>query len=238
MAEAGGRSKGGFGGKGGGKGDPPKRGNFGTLLMVFLVLMILFDPNLRALMGLAVGSVLEPVIGFNGNYPVLTVVIAGSLMVALTTLVRHFTTDWLNMARTQAYMRHFQKEFSTARKENNTFRLKALQDKQPEVMAKQQEMSTKQLKTMPLTMIIVIPLFAWLYEFVAALDYWFYSVPWNPTIDMFGRNGIIFGSSLFPHWILLYMVVSIPFGALLQKAMKFLSWKERWQDRHPEVHEG
>jgi len=56
-------------------------------------------------------------------------------------------------------------------------------------------------------------------------------------VDMFGTKGIVFGSSIFPHWILLYIALSIPLGALVQKTMKYLSWKERWKGRHPEVHE-
>ena len=82
----------------------------------------------------------------------------------------------------------------------------------------------------PITMVVVIPLFAWLFNFVARLDYWWYTAPWNHTVNLLE-------SSVFPHWILLYMTLSIPLGALVQKAMKYLSWKERWKDRHPEVHE-
>ncbi len=210
---------------------PPKRkGSFLTIITFAVVFLVLFDNNLRQMLGRWVGAVLDPIIGFNHHYPVLTIMIAGTIMVLATTAVRHFTTDWLEMAKTQAYMREFNKEFMQARKENNTYRMKTLGDKQPEVMQKQQEMSSRQLKNMPMTMIIVIPLFAWLYLFITSLEYTFYTAPWNPTVDMFGKT-------VFPHWILLYMTLSIPFGALVQKTMKYLAWKERWQRRHPEVHE-
>ncbi len=216
---------------------PKRRGNFLTILTFAFVFLILFDQNLRETTGRVVGFALDPLVGFDGAFPVLTIILAGTVMVIMTTVLRHFTTDWLDMAKVQAYMRAFQKEMAEARKENNTYKLKVLQDKQTDVMAMQQKMSGKQLKTMPATMILVIPLFAWLFTFVTRLDYRFYSTPWNPTVDMFGTEGILFGSSLFPHWILLYMVVSIPFGALVQKTMKFVSWKERWQKEHPDVHE-
>lgn len=210
----------------------PKRGNFLTFVTFGIVLFVMFNQGLRQQLGHWVGYALDPVIGFDGRYPVLTIVIAGTIMVLATTLLRHFTTDWLEQARFQAYMRSFSKELSTARKENNTYKMKKLQDKQPEIMQKQQEVQMKQMKTMPLTMIIVIPLFAWLFEFLVALDYWWYSAPWNPRVDMFENT------TIFPHWVLLYMTLSIPLGALVQKAMKFASWKERWQRRHPEVHDG
>ncbi len=216
--------------------NPPARparkpGSFLNILLFVLMFYVLLNEDIRTGMGDFIDTALGPAIGFGGQYPVLTVMIAGTLMVLLTTAVRHFTTDWLEMAKSQAYMREFQREFAAARKENNTYRLKKLTEKQPEVMQKQAEMSSKQLKTMPYTMIIVVPLFAWLLHFLTtSVDYTFYSNPWNPTVDMFGTN-------VFPNWILLYMTLSIPVGALVQKSMKFLSWKNRWQPRHPEVHE-
>ena len=209
----------------------PRSGSLMTFVTFGIVLFVMLNEELRSALGRWVGYALDPAIGFDGRYPVLTILIAGTLMVLGTTLVRHFTTDWLEQARFQAYMRSFTKELSNARKENNTYKMKKLQDRQPEVLQKQQEVQMKQMKTMPVTMIIVIPLFAWLFEFLVRLDYWWYSTPWNPRVDMFD-------TTVFPHYILLYMAVSIPLGALVQKAMKYASWKERWQRRHPEVHEG
>ncbi len=210
----------------------PKRGNMLNILMFALVFVVLFNEGLRTSIGNAVGFVLNPFLHLVGvyNFPVLTIMIVGTIMVAITTVIRHFTTDWLETARTQAMMRHFQKEFGQARKDNNTYKLKKLQAVQPQIMQKQQEATMKQMKTMPLTMIVVIPLFTWLFTYVASLDYLAYTSPWNPTVELLE-------ATVFPHWILLYMTLSIPLGALVQKSMKYISWKERWQDRHPDVHE-
>jgi uncharacterized membrane protein (DUF106 family) len=208
----------------------PKASSFLTFAAIAAVMFIMFNAELRNNIGRWVGYGLDPVFGFGGRWPVLTILLAGTLMVLATTLIRHFTTDWLEQARISAYMRSFNKELMAARKENNTYKIKKLQDRQPEVLKMQQEMSAKQMRTMPLTMIVVVPLFAWLFLFLEQLDYWWYSAPWNPRVDMFG-------TTVFPHYILLYMALSIPLGALVQKAMKYASWKERWQRRHPEVHE-
>ena len=208
-----------------------KSSSFLTILSFAAVFLILFNEGLRNQLGEWVGLVFDPLLGFGGRFPVLTILLAGTIMVLLTTLIRHFTTDWLEQARISAYMRSFNKELMAARKENNTYKMKKLQDRQPEVLKMQQEMSAKQMRTMPLTMVVVVPLFAWLFLFLESLDYWWYSAPWNPQVDMFG-------TTVFPHYILLYMALSIPLGALVQKAMKYASWKERWQRRHPEVHEG
>ncbi len=210
--------------------EPRKKGSFLTIFIFAVAFIVMFDPNLRPLLARYVGFVLDPIIGFNHAYPVLTIMIAGTLMVLLTTAIRHFTTDWLEQAKFQSYMRAFQKEFGKARKENNTYQLKILTEKQPELMQKQQQVSMAQMKTMPYTLIIVIPLFAWLFQFLEPLTYAFYSAPWNTKVAMFE-------STVFPHWILLYMTLSIPLGALVQKTMKFISWRQRWQPVHPDVHE-
>lgn len=203
-----------------------------TFVAFGVAMFVMLDANLRQALGHYVGIVLNPVIGFDQKYPVVTIMVAGTLLVLMTTLLRHFTTDWLEQARFQTYMRAFNKELMTARKENNSYKTKKLMDKQGDLLQKQQQVTMKQMKTMPLTMIVVIPLFAWLVEFLAALDYWWYTAPWNARVDMWAVK------FLFPNYILLYMTLSIPLGALVQKAMKYASWKERWARRHPEVHEG
>ena len=216
----------------------PKGGNLVTILSIGAVFFILLNPALNAALGGYAGIVLNPILGFGGKYPVLTILLAGALLVVATTVLRHFTTDWIATARTQAMMRHFQKEMMEARKSNNTYKLKKLQDAQPKMMDASQEMQKKQLKMMPLTMIVVIPIFAWVSTFLATLDYTWFSAPWNPAVDMFATNGILpfggpEGTSVFPHWILLYMALSIPLGSLINKSLKFFAWKERWEKRHP-----
>ncbi|HUR61739.1 MAG TPA: EMC3/TMCO1 family protein [Candidatus Thermoplasmatota archaeon] len=223
---------------------PARKGGSGNLVNIVglvLVFFILFNADARNAMGKYAGYVMDPLIGFGGRYPVLTILIAGAILVAATTVVRHFTTDWIETARTTAYSRHYQKEMMAARKENNTYKIKKLTEAQPEMMKRTQEMNSKQLKTMPITMLVAVPLFAWVSTFLAGLDYTWYSAPWNPSVDMFATNGILpfgaHGSSLFQHWILLYMTLSIPLGALIQKTMKYFAWKERWQKRHHPHHE-
>jgi uncharacterized membrane protein (DUF106 family) len=204
------------------------KGQFLNILLFMVILFVLFDANLRRLAGNAVGVVLNPLIGFNQQLPVLTILLAALIMIAASTLVRHFLVDWLKMARIQNLMRAYQKALREARVKRDTKRLEQLQKAQPKLMSYQAEMSGGQMKPMAFTMIIVIPMFAWLYEFVAALDYPFFTAPWNTHIDMFGSNGIIFGSSILPHWILFYSAISIPFGTLLQKALKYFDWRDRW----------
>lgn len=206
---------------------PRPKINFWMILMMFAVLFVMIDPALRSGAATVVGFVMEPLVGFNGSYPTMTIILTGLIMVFLTTVVRHFFIDWLHLARVQNTMKAFQKEFNTARKEKDTKRINELQKVQPKVMGLQAEMTGSQMKPMAFSMLIVVPLFAWLWEFITHFDYHYYSTPWNLHVNFFSREGIIFGSSILPHWILLYSVMSIPFGLILQKALKVYSWRKR-----------
>ncbi|HWH08490.1 MAG TPA: EMC3/TMCO1 family protein [Candidatus Thermoplasmatota archaeon] len=213
------------------------------LLTFGLVIVILFNPTLSAALGRYTGFVLEPLLGHGPL--LLTIFLASVVLVIATTAIRHFLVDWTKMARVQESMRAFQKEFMEARKSNNTYKLKKLTDAQPEVMAMQAEISTEQMKPMAFTMLLVIPIFAWLGAYVdehrgddpcgAYIE-----VPWNDRW-YFGGTAVtreqcptafakLFGwLTPFPHWIALYSLFGIPFGQLAQRALKL------WEYRHVDL---
>ena len=203
-----------------------------------VVILILFNPGLRAILGKAAGYVLTPAIGFHYSNPILTILLASLILVVATTAIRHFLVDWVNMARVQEAMRAFQKEFSQARKENNTYKLKKLTETQPEVMQMQAEMSTEQMKPMAFTMILVIPIFAWLYSFIAtaaAAPYFNHvaKVPWDTAWDLSINtappNHPWYLLGFLPRWIVLYSLFGIPFGQIAQRALKL------WEYRHHDL---
>ncbi|MGQ0535516.1 MAG: hypothetical protein ACT4PT_05550, partial [Methanobacteriota archaeon] len=92
--------------------------NFVTIFSFVFMFFILFNEDLRLATGRAVGVVLEPTITSHGQDPIWTIFLAGLVMVTLTTVVRHFFVDWVDMARAQEAMRAFQKAFREAQKEN------------------------------------------------------------------------------------------------------------------------
>ena len=197
-----------------------------------LVLLILFNETLRVFTGEAAGFVLQPVIGFGYALPLLTILLASVVLVIATTAIRHFMVDWVQMARVQEAMRSFQKEFMQARKDNNTYKIKRLTDAQPEVMQLQAEMSTEQMKPMAFTMLLVVPIFAWLGTFVAGLvllGNHVVEVPWDShwELDMLtappGNKWYLLG--FLPRWIVLYSLFGIPFGQLAQKVLKLYEYR-------------
>ncbi|MBW3582454.1 MAG: DUF106 domain-containing protein [Euryarchaeota archaeon] len=222
------------------KAPPPKKSNLGMIMIFMVVIFVMLDPNLRTATGNAVGVVMDPLIGFDHELPVLTILLAGLIMITISTVVRHFFMDWTKMARQQNITRAFQAEFRKARMDRDTKRMNELQKAQGDLMQMQQELTGMQMKPMAFTMLVIIPMFAWMFDFVVALDWHWFSTPWNLKVDMFTTEGILFGTSILPHWILLYSVVSIPFSSLLQKALKVWGWRKRVDhvlSDHPDVHD-
>ncbi|MFA5860616.1 MAG: EMC3/TMCO1 family protein [Candidatus Thermoplasmatota archaeon] len=218
---------------------PKKKSPMSTFLLFAsfaVVMIIMFNEPLRVALGTIVGYAFDPTIGFGHAYPILTILLASVILVVATTAIRHFLVDWVNMARVQEAMRSFQKEFAAARKENNTYKMKKLTDAQPQVMSLQADMSTEQMKPMAFTMLLVIPIFAWLYAFVAAaavLGNHVARVPWDAawdlTINTAPPDNHWYLLGFLPRWIVLYSLFGIPFGQIAQRALKL------WEYRHHDL---
>jgi len=136
-------------------------GMFATLIIMVVVM------TWRVEIGHALNFALNPLFGFGGTNPVLTLVVAGLFMITLSTIIRSLMTDFVSQARNQKISSEFNKEMRQARLENNLYKLKKLQEEQPKMMAKQMEASTSMMKIMPVTMLIVIPIYAWIFYFVS-----------------------------------------------------------------------
>jgi uncharacterized membrane protein (DUF106 family) len=188
--------------------------------MFILAVFVMFDPVLRQALGNIVGMGLKPIIGFGGNYPTLTFMLAGIIMTGLTVVVRHFFTDYVQQAESQKIVGAFNKELRQARLENNTFKTKKLMEQQPKIMEKSMKMSTSQLKLMPVTLLIVIPIFAWVAVFTSQITSPLIAVPWSYNVD-------INASNIFPNWVLLYSLISIPFGQILSRLLRYYDFKKR-----------
>jgi len=150
----------------------------------------------------------------------LTLVLAGLIMVSFSIIVRSLFTDYVDMARSQKVMSEFNKELRQARQDNNLYKIKKLTEHQQEIMSKSMEMSTKQLKLMPATLLFIIPIFAWVFLFVDNLPSAIISVPWQPVVNLKDSN-------VLPNWILVYTLVSIPFGHVLTRTIRFFQFKKK-----------
>tara|TARA_B100001250_G_scaffold112099_1_gene94732 strand:+ start:2268 stop:2918 length:651 start_codon:yes stop_codon:yes gene_type:complete len=194
---------------------PPAIG--GTFVTMLFMLWIIINPELRDFMGESAGTVLEPRITFDYQYPVLTFLFSGIIMISFTTLIRHFIIDWEKMAEIQTKMGAYNKEMGEARQSGNEAKMKKLFAMQPQIMMLQSEMMSNQMKPMAFTMLIAIPIIMWLRIFVKGLDLQVMSLPWEPNYSLDDDLWIL------PHWILVYSGLSLPFGQIIMRILKIFS---------------
>ena len=199
-------------------------GMMATLLIMMLV-MSFREPIGRAL------DFIFRYIAFVDS-PVLTLIIAGLLMITFSTVVRSVMSNPIEMAKNQQIQADFNKEFRQARIENNLFKMKKLQEQQPQMMAMSMEASTKQMKVMPITMLVIIPVYAWVWYFLKTGDgasYFigeeylkgiFVNMPWG-TLNLLDLLWFM------PAWIVIYTMVSLPIGQIENRLIRLIFLKKR-----------
>ena len=191
--------------------------------MFIITIMVMLDKDLRSQLGDWIDPYMSGLVGFDGMYPILTLLITGVTMALFSTLVRNYFIDWVSMAKNQKFGSALNKELREATTGNNTYKMKKLKEVQQAHAQKQLMDSTSQMKPMVFTMIIIISVFTWLWIFVANAPFQFYSVPWNAKVFFFQKGP----AGFMPYWIWVYSVLSIPFGQMFQHMTKALSYKNR-----------
>jgi len=192
------------------------------IMVVVLLIMIMLQPDLRMAFGEMVGIVLEPLIGFNGQLAVVSMMLAGFITGTISIVIRHFTTDWVAVAKSQKAMSEFNKVYRETLMSGNQAKLEKLQKVRQETMAEFSGIQMSQLKTLAFTMFAVIIIFAWLFSFVGSgVVSSKFSVPWSYDADM--TEVVIF----IPQWVLLYAVLSSPLTLLLPRILKYYSYKKK-----------
>lgn len=203
--------------------DNKAQGSTLLMLMVLLMLMFFIMPYLAPIMAGYLHFVLMPLIGFNGQYPVLTLFFAGVIVVLLSSLLTNFFTDWKKMGESQEISKAFQKEITNARREGNTNRIKALMKMQPEIMRRQTEASGGMMKPMLFLIIFIWPIFIWLRAFLSWLSHYYFTAPWANQVSFFSYP------FLFQAWLWLYLIFSIVLGQIMRQGLKLVSWSNRWK---------
>lgn len=196
------------------------------MLLILLMLMFFIMPTLAPWMAGYLHYVLWPLIGFNGQYPVLTLFFAGVIVVLFSSLLTNFFTDWKRMGESQEISRAFQREITKARREGNTNRINKLMKMQPEIMRKQTEASGGMMKPMLFLIILIWPIFIWLRTFLSLwIDHYYLTVPWANQVSFFSYP-FGFGQA----WLWLYLIFSIAIGQVIRQGLKYLSWTDWWKN--------
>ena len=163
-------------------------------------------------------------IDFGGQYPVVTLMLMGSIMILLSSVIRTLMTDSLEQQKAQAFSSAFNKELRQARLDNNLYKVKKLMELQPVMMQKSMESSNQMMKSMPVTMLIVVPIFLWVRYFVdvtlreAGMQ--IISVPW--AMNAINLTDVYW---FLPAWILIYSLVSIPLGQIITRVVRAFQFK-------------
>ena len=176
-------------------------------------------------------NVVFQIIDFDGQYPVVTLMLMGSIMILLSSVIRTLMTDTLEQQKAQAFSSAFNKELRQARLDNNMYKVKKLMDMQPVMMQKSMESSNQMMKSMPVTMLIVVPIFLWVRYFVdrtlVDAGTQIISVPWAMNaIPLAVVDGSPVTWSFFiPAWILIYSLISIPLGQIITRVVRAIQFR-------------
>lgn len=195
------------------------------LIFLFLIFFVFSNQAVQVAMINFGQAVFYPIIGFGGQYPVLTIVFAGFFVVILSGLLTNFFTDWKKMGASQEVTKAFQKEIQKARREGNTNRVAKLMKMQPEIMKKQQEASSGSMKPMLFLIIFIYPIFMWLRFFLVGLPHYYFTTPWANEVSFFSWP-FGFGQA----WIWLYIIFSFVIGHIIRQALKLISWSNWWKN--------
>ncbi len=208
---------------------PTPRQSFQRFIMIFLGILaiyVLIFPDVGRSFGLIAGAILEPFIGFGGRYPVITVLLAGLVTTTASSVLRHIFTPWMRMAKMNATMGSIRKAQMEAFRKQNTSRVQKLRARQSEIMVEYQDVQFVPLKLMAYTMFFFVVIFTWLRLFVdetlAVQGNLYFAVPWS-------FNAHLLGVYVFPSWILLYSLLAIPFGQVVQRVLKYITFRRRLQ---------
>ncbi|MEF8832124.1 MAG: EMC3/TMCO1 family protein [Candidatus Thermoplasmatota archaeon] len=191
-------------------------------------LFIMFQPDLRNDLGKALGTVLYPVIGFEGKYPILTLMLAGSIMITFSTVIRDQMMDWVEMAENQKISSKFNKKLMQAKRANKQTKVKKMEKKQEEISKLSMKSFKPQLKSMAVTMVFILTIFGWIWTFVGGLSNTMFSVPWAFSADLSGELPYCFMP--FPMWIGVYMLVSLPLTQVLMVVLKMYDFNKRLKE--------
>jgi len=203
----------------------PKGTMIGMLVTLVIMMVVM---SFRTQIGQGLNVVFEPLIGFGGKYPVLTLVVAGLIMITISTVIRSYMTDFVSQARNQKITSDFNKEMRQARLENNLFKLKKLQEEQPKMTAKSMEASTQMMKVMPITMVVIIPIYAWVWYFLDQVNA---VTPELIAISLpFAEVHLLDYLWILPLWIVIYTMISLPIGQLEGRVVRYFLLKKRLKE--------
>jgi hypothetical protein len=118
--------------------------------------------------------------------------------------------------------------------EGNTAEVNKLMKKNLEMTKDTMSTTMDQMKPMMFTMIFLIATFAYIGSFIIDIPGATLSVPWSSNVNM--NDSVV---CMFSNWIFVYFLISISMAQVVQRSLKWYSFKKRLEtiDEEPLVRE-
>ncbi len=230
---------------------PPAMNNSSMSRMLITMLVVMAVSMITVQFRMEIGGALDYVfriLAFTDStgtpqYPMISIMLVCTIAILITTVIRSLMQDPLEMARNQQVQSDFNRELRQARIENNLFKMKKLEEMQPQMMEASMKQSTDMMKVLPVTMVIFIPIIAWAWYFVntgTVDDPGAYFSPTNrPIIELPWCGNVDLTGSVFlgmPLWLILYMMVTLPIGQVENRLIRLYLLKKELKRMDAEVH--
>jgi uncharacterized membrane protein (DUF106 family) len=212
---------------------------FSTFILTFLFLMgllMIFDSNLRIqVAGSVFGIALWPLLGFSGQFPLLTMCLAAVLEMLATAVAYNWATDWVKAAKVQKWSSAFRKVQMAAMRSGRKDRIEALQPHQQKLTQLSSDVSLAQLKGMAVTWFLVIAVYTWVYVFLdgycsapiqAGLSGCKSVVHTGSQVNVVISGapvGLVHSYWIIPLWFVLFTFYTVPFSLLFRRILKHLT---------------
>ena len=202
---------------------PDMKNMWRMMIIMVLIFGLYFIDGQDHVIGKPLNFIFQ-IIDFSGDFPVVTLMIMGAIMILLSSGIRTLMTDTLEQQKAQSFTSAFNKELRQARLENNLYKVKKLTEMQPVMMQKSMESSNQMMKSMPYTMLVVVPIFLWVRYFVQvtlpAIGHDVISVPWDFAVNLNATP------LWLPNWVFIYSLVSIPIGQIVMRVVRYYQFKK------------
>jgi uncharacterized membrane protein (DUF106 family) len=214
---------------------PFKVSTFVYVFLGFLGLWMLIDTTARNAIAGALGTSgtawgpLYGLIGFQSQYLLVTMALAGAVEMLITAAAYNFTTDWIKAAKVQKWSAAFRKVQMAAIRSGKKDRIAALKPHQERLTRLSSEVSIAQFKGMAITYFLLILIYTWIGLTIAAAPTAAQTIVVNgESIGLLNR---IVGSLPIPWWFLIFSLYTVPFSLVFRRVLKHL-WLRRYAAEH------
>ena len=180
-------------------------------------------------LGLPSSGPLYYAIGFQSDYILLTMAIAGALEMLVTAFAYNYTTDWIKAAKVQKWSAAFRKVQMEALRSGKKDRIAALKPHQERLTRLSSEVSIAQFKGMAITWFLLILIYTWIGLVIEA------ATKAQQTVSLGGTSINLYTDKIlgyFPLWFFIFSLYTVPLSLVFRRILKNY-WLRRHLQRLP-----